>query len=159
FRSFQTPIDVKRRSAMIDVRYLIYAMIAAAVVMGAQATLQYLSNTRSYRRSVNSRLEIVGKSGKTKDSLLELRRRRSLSPEGRYILPIIWLNRLVMQSGVSLNAKTFLMLMFGVAVTSWLATYMVGRSLIFSSALSLIIGFGLPLLFLRIARGRRINRF
>src|SRR5262245_22175911 len=97
---------------MMDIRYLIYAMIAVAVVIGAEAAFQYFSNTRSYRRSVNSRLNIIGRIGDTKDSLVELRRRRSLSPEGRFIVPIIWLNRLVMQSGVSINAKTLIILMF-----------------------------------------------
>jgi tight adherence protein B len=144
---------------MIDVRYLIYAMIAVAVVIGAEAAFQYLSNTRSYRRSVNSRLKIIGKIGDKKDSLVELRRRRSLSPEGRYILPIIWLNRLVMQSGVSINAKTLLMLMFGMAIASCVAAYVLDWGLVFGGALALVIGFVLPLQFLRISRSRRINRF
>jgi tight adherence protein B len=144
---------------MINVGYLIYALIAVAVVMGAQAAFQYLSTTRSYRRSVNSRLKIIGQIGDTKDSLVELRRRRSLSPEGRYILPIIWLNRLVMQSGVGIDAKSLLILMFGMAATAFVAMYILGKGLVFSSALALVIGFGLPLQFLRISRSRRIKRF
>jgi tight adherence protein B len=144
---------------MIDIRYLIYAMIAVAVVIGAEAAFQYLSNTRSYRRSVNSRLNIIGKIGDTKSSLVELRRRRSLTPEGRYILPIIWLNRLVMQSGVGINAKTLLMLMFGMTVASYIAAYIFGWGFVFSSLLALLIGFGIPLQLLRISRSRRINRF
>src|SRR5262245_50791835 len=144
---------------MIDFRYLIYAMVAAAVVMGAEAIFQYVSNSRSYRRSVNSRLKISGQIGDAKDSLVELRRKRSLSPEGRYILPIIWLNRLVMQSGVSVNAKTLLMLMFDMGVAAFVAMYILERGVVFGSALALAIGFGLPLQFLRISRSRRISRF
>jgi tight adherence protein B len=144
---------------MIDARYLIYAMIAAAVVVGAEAAFQYLTNSRSYRRSVNSRLKVIDRIGDRKDSLLELRRRRSLSAEGRYILPIIWLNRLVMQSGVSINAKTLVKLMFGGAVVIFAASYILERGLVFGGALALVIGFALPLQFLRIARSRRIKRF
>jgi tight adherence protein B len=90
---------------------------------------------------------------------LELRRRRSLSAEGRYILPIIWLNRLVMQSGVSINAKTLVKLMFGGAVAIFAASYVLERGLVLSGALALVIGFALPFQFLRIARSRRIKRF
>src|SRR5262245_66501464 len=119
---------------MIDFRYLIYAMVAAAVVMGAEAIFQYVSNSRSYRRSVNSRLKISGQIGDAKDALVELRRRRSLSPEGRYILPIIWLNRLVVQSGVSINAKTLLMLMLAMAAASGVATSILEGGVVFGSA-------------------------
>jgi tight adherence protein B len=144
---------------MTDVHYLFYAMIAIAVVMGAQAAFQYLSGTRSYRRSVNRRLKIISQIGERQDSLVELRRRRSLSPEGRYILPIIWLNRLVMQSGVGINAKRLLMLMFGLVVASYVAAYILKWGLVFSGAFALVIGFGIPLQFLRISRSRRIRRF
>jgi tight adherence protein B len=144
---------------VIDARYLIYAMIAAAVVVGAEAAFQYVSNSRSYRRSVNSRLKVIDRIGDRRDSLLELRRRRSLSAEGRYILPIIWLNRLVMQSGVSINAKTLVKLMFGGAVAIFAASYVLERGLVLSGALALVIGFALPFQFLRIARSRRIKRF
>src|SRR5262245_66157018 len=126
---------------MIDLRYLIYALIAVAVAIGAQATLQYFSSSRSYRRSVNSRLKISGKITDAKDSLVELRRRRSLSAEGRYILPIIWLNRLVMQSGVGINAKHLLMLMSGLAFATYAAIYILEKGLVLSSAAALVIGF------------------
>src|SRR5262245_33230636 len=144
---------------MIDLRYLIYALIAVTVAISAQATFQYFSSSRSYRRSVNNRLKISGKIIGAKDALVELRRRRSLSPEGRYILPIIWLNRLVMQSGISFNAKHLIMLMFGLAVATYAVTYLLGNGLVLSSALVLILAFGLPLQFLRISRSRRIKRF
>jgi tight adherence protein B len=145
---------------MANLPYLIYAMIAVAVVIGAQAIYQYLSSSRSYRRSVNSRLKIGGQIGDAKASLVELRRKRSLSPEGRYILPIIWLNRLVMQSGVSVDARSMLVLMAGLAAATFVAThYILGRGLMFSCVMALLLGFGLPLQFLRISRARRINRF
>src|SRR5262249_464417 len=109
--------------------------------------------------SVNSRLKIVDQIGGGKDSLVELRRRRSLSPEGRYILPIIWFNRLVMQSGVSINAKLLLMLMVGLTIASYVAAYNLNWGLVFSGVLAIVIGFGIPVQFLRIARSRRIRRF
>jgi tight adherence protein B len=88
-----------------------------------------------------------------------LRRRRSLSSEGRYILPVIWLNRLVMQSGVSINAKTLLILMFVIVVATFAGAYILERGLVFSSVLALVIGLVLPLQFLRVSRSRRIKRF
>jgi len=144
---------------MIDARYLVYAMIAIAVMMGAQAAFQYLSSLRSYRRNVNNRLNIADKSGIRSDSLVELRLRRSLSAEGRYILPVIWLNRLVMQSGISVNAKTLLVVMFIAAAVIGAGTYIFSGGIFVASALALVIGFGVPLQFLRVLRGRRIAKF
>lgn len=144
---------------MIDARYLVYAMIAIAVMMGAQAAFQYLSSLRSYRRNVNNRLNIADKSGTRSDSLVELRSRRSLSAEGRYILPVIWLNRLVMQSGISVNAKTLLIVMFIAAAVIGAGTYIFSGGIFVASALALVIGFGVPLQFLRVLRGRRIAKF
>jgi len=144
---------------MIDARYLVYAMIAIAVMMGAQAAFQYLSSLRSYRRNVNNRLNIADKSGIRSDSLVELRLRRSLSAEGRYILPVIWLNRLVMQSGISVNAKTLLIVMFIAAAVIGAGTYIFSGGIFVASALALVIGFGVPLQFLRVLRGRRIAKF
>ena len=144
---------------MIDARYLVYAMIAIAVMTGAQAAFQYLSSLRSYRRNVNNRLNITDKSGTRSDSLVELRLRRSLSAEGRYILPVIWLNRLVMQSGISVNAKTLLIVMFIAAAVIGAGTYIFSGGIFVASALALVIGFGVPLQFLRVLRGRRIAKF
>jgi len=144
---------------MIDARYLVYAMIAIAVMTGAQAAFQYLSSLRSYRRNVNNRLNIADKSGIRSDSLVELRLRRSLSAEGRYILPVIWLNRLVMQSGISVNAKTLLIVMFIAAAVIGAGTYIFSGGIFVASALALVIGFGVPLQFLRVLRGRRIAKF
>jgi tight adherence protein B len=143
---------------MLDARYLVYAVIAIAVIIGAQAVFQYLSSSRSYRRSINSRLHIIDKSGNSA-SLAELRIRRSLSEEGRYILPIIWFNRLVMQSGVSINAKTILVLMLAGTIAICGGAYAVTRNGLLASALALVVGVGIPLQFLRIARGRRIRKF
>jgi tight adherence protein B len=143
---------------MLDARYLIYAMIAIAVMIGAQAVFQYLSSSRSYRRSVNGRLNIIDKSGNS-ESLAQLRTRRSLSAEGRYILPIIWFNRLVMQSGVSMNAKTLLVLMLLGAIAIFAGMCAVSKDVLLASASALVVGVGIPLQFLRIARGRRIRKF
>jgi len=144
---------------MLDARYLAYAVIAIAVIIGSQAGFQYFSGSRSYRRSVNSRLNIIDKSDTRSKSLAELRLKRSLSAEGRYVLPIIWLNRLVMQSGVSMNAKKILMLMFIATFAICAVMYALSKDALLASALALTVGFGAPLQFLRIARSRRIARF
>jgi tight adherence protein B len=144
---------------MLDVRYLIYVILALAVVVGTQAALQHFSSFHSYRRKVNSRLKIVDQSYNSSDSLIELRRRRSLSAEGTYVLPIIWLNRLVMQSGVRVNARTFLVFMCGAAVIICAAIYFFSREALLACAIGVLLGFGLPLQALRFARTWRIRRF
>src|SRR6516165_3896603 len=125
---------------MLDARYLVYAVIAIAVIIGSQAVFQYFSGSRSYRRSVNSRLNIIDRNDTRSESLVELRLRRSLSAEGRYVLPIIWLNRLVMQSGASMNAKKMLTLMFVAAFAISAGMYVVSKNVLLASALALTIG-------------------
>jgi tight adherence protein B len=144
---------------MVDVRYLIYAMVGVAVALGAEAAFKFLSSSRSYRQSVNGRLRVLDRTNDRTASLVELRRQRSLSAEGRYILPVIWLNRLVMQSGVRLHAQTWIVVMLGLTATTWTLSYVLEWNMVLSAVLALIIGVGIPLQFLRIVRDRRIRRF
>jgi tight adherence protein B len=93
------------------------------------------------------------------DLLLQLRRTRSLTPEGRYRLPVIWFNRLVLQSGVKMGIWRIVSLMVFAAGTSFGGVWYFQRNALLATAVGLAIGVGLPLFALKFLRRRRRRRF
>lgn len=82
------------------VQYGMYLSIGAAVFLAIEAAYLSVSRRMSYTRQVNSRLKTLDEAETQADVLVLLRRARGLSSDGRFVLPLIWFNRLALQSGV-----------------------------------------------------------
>ena len=85
---------------VIDPLYAFYALAALAAALMAEAFYLLLHDTRSYRTRVNWRLEVQGRQADREKVLVQLRRERGLDPDGGGLLPLAWLSRLIVQSGV-----------------------------------------------------------
>src|SRR3712207_3774301 len=103
----------------IDPLYLFYGMAALAAVFAAEAVYLVFHNTASYRTRVNRRLEIAQKESDREKVLVQLRRERGLSADGDGLLPMAALNRLVVQSGVTLTAGRVVPFLLLVAVVAF----------------------------------------
>jgi tight adherence protein B len=140
-----------------EIVFYIFAAIAAALV--AEAIYLLFHSSSSYRNRINRRLALLSDNGSRENVLVLLRRERGLNSDGEFKLPIEALNRLIMQSGLSI----------GVAKIVMFAAF--GTLLIFGTTLSLRGGMGeafaaalgggvlLPYLVLRFMRGRRLKKF
>jgi len=95
----------------------IFVLFGAAVFLGVEAAYLAIAKRTSYVRKVNTRLKLMGNAGNQHEVLVQLRRDRGLTSEGRYKLPLIWFNRLVLQSGlrVGIWRIAFLMVLAGLA--------------------------------------------
>ena len=102
----------------IDPLYLFYGFAALAAVLAAEAFYLAFHNTQDYRNRVNRRLEISAKEVDREKVLVQLRRERGLTSEGGFAMPVRWVNRLVLQSGVKLTAGRALL---GVAACAGVA--------------------------------------
>ena len=60
-------------------------------------------NARSYRKNVNRRLQLLDNQPDRESMLVQLRRERGLTTTGDYRLPLVALNRLILQSGLTLG--------------------------------------------------------
>lgn len=93
---------------MIDPKLLqigIFVLVGIAAFLLIEAAWLVIANRRSYVGNVNRRLKIFNEAKSQHDVLLLLRRERGLSSEGRYRLPLVWFNRLVLQSGLGVSAS------------------------------------------------------
>jgi tight adherence protein B len=110
-------------------------------------------------RKVNTRLKMMDKSGDQHEVLVQLRRDRGLTSEGSYKLPLIWFNRLVLQSGLRAGIWRIAFFMVLAGIAGAIAPLVAGFDWLFSIPAGLGGGIGLPILVLRTLRQRRRNKF
>lgn len=140
------------------IQLAIYIIVFVSVVLLAEAVYSYASSKRSYKKKINKRLLVIEKSQHGLDALLQLRKKRILSGEGKYIIPILALNRLILQSGIEIGlTKLLLYTIFIVACLFFaLTAFKFGLTLSLYVAASL--GALLPLTVLALLRRRRRRR-
>lgn len=134
---------------------MIYVMFGAAVFLGVEAIYFAISKRSSYVRKVNTRLKLMGNAADQHEVLVQLRRARGLDADGRYKLPLIWFNSLVVQSGVGMGLSRIAMLMVLSAMTFAFGAAFTGNGWFVIVLAALGGGLGLPLLVLRHLRKRR----
>jgi len=100
----------------------IYILFGIAVFLGVEAVYLAIAKRTSYVRKVNTRLKLLDAAQDQHDVLVQLRRDRGLTSEGRYRLPIIWFNRLVLQSGLRMGIWKLAAVMAATAVAASAAT-------------------------------------
>ena len=139
--------------------YLFYLLIGLSAAMFAEGAYLLAHTKTSYRRKVNRRLKVMDDKTDRESVLVQLRRERGLTASGDFRLPLINLNRLLLQSGLSLSfsklamiAATFAIVGFGVGVT-------VDGKLWHALLAALFGGLVLPVLLLQFLRGRRQKLF
>lgn len=143
----------------IDPVYIVYLFAALAAGLAAEAVYLLFFTSRSYRKNVNRRLNLVETVSDREAMLVQLRRERGLTTDGNFRLPIISLNRLILQSGITLGIGK-LVLYFGI-----LALFAFGALMFTRGDFTEAIGAGLfcatllPLLILKFKRGRRQKAF
>jgi tight adherence protein B len=87
----------------LDPLYMFYGLAAVAAVLVGEAVYLLFHDASSYRTRVNRRLAISSKEGNREKVLVQLRRERGLSADGGHLLPLVSLNRLLIQSGIQVT--------------------------------------------------------
>jgi tight adherence protein B len=139
--------------------YLFYLLIAISAAMFAEGGYLLLYNKASYRQNINRRLRVMHDKPDRESVLVQLRRERGLTSGGEYRLPLINLNQLVLQSGLTIGfGRLILFIMVGMIAAFTATMVFDGRS---SHAViaALFCGLVLPFMVLRFLRKRRQKRF
>ncbi|RUV33246.1 type II secretion system F family protein [Mesorhizobium sp. M7A.F.Ca.MR.148.00.0.0] len=139
--------------------YFIYMLAAASVILAGEALYLSFAGRRSRSMAVNRRLKRLAGDVPAEQTLQGLLRERGLTDSGDFLFGMVWLNRLYTQSGITGNPLTFAatFLLVGLAMAllmAFLFNFSTLASLIF-----LVVGLVLPLLVLRRARNKRIQKF
>jgi tight adherence protein B len=143
----------------LDPLTLIALTGALAVVLLVEAVYLVFFSRRSYRDSINRRLEL----SKTEDSresiLVALRRERGLTGEGHYLLPFVNFNKLILQSGLTLGVPKLVMLFAALAALFSVLAYILSGDMLAVLGVALFSLTLWPYLILRVLRGRRLSAF
>ncbi len=92
----------------IDQVTLIYLFAAVATILFVEALYLVFFSTASYKTTVNRRMRLMQVEPNRENILVQLRRERSLTSGGDYSLTTLQsLNRLVMQSGLTIGLGKF----------------------------------------------------
>jgi tight adherence protein B len=142
-----------------DPIYVIYFFAAASAVLFAEGVYLLFFSASSYRKGVNRRLRLLDERQNREHVLVELRRERGLSRSGDFRLPLVSLNRLILQSGLSIGFARLAMIAGVTALLAFAAVILIRGDLMEATAAALVGGLVLPYLGLRIQRGRRQKKF
>lgn len=139
--------------------HIFYLLIGLSAAMVAEAFYLLFYNKASYRKNINRRLKVLDDKTDRESVLAQLRRERGLTSGGDYRLPLINLNQLVLQSGLSIGfGKLILSIVIGMAL-AFGAAMMFDGNLSHAAMAALFAGFVLPFMVLKFLKARRQKKF
>jgi tight adherence protein B len=144
----------------LDQITLIYLFAAVATILLVEALYLVLFSPTSYKTTVNRRMRMMQTEPSRENILVQLRRERSLTAGGDYSLTTLQsLNRLVMQSGLTIGLWKFAAIVVVAAVVIFCGLMWYGFNLVPALCGSALSAFVLPYLALKMMRGRRHKKF
>ncbi len=145
---------------LFDDAYIIYGFAALAGILIVEALYLLLAGGSETRGRINRRLKIMEEHVDQRSTMAQLRRERGLSISGGYTLPIAWLNRLVLQSGLTIGMGKLTLMAMIAAVAIFVVLLMAAdRQPLEAVAGALAGGVLLPIIVLRWLRKRRQSQF
>ncbi len=143
----------------LDPIYLVYLLVAVSAGLFVEGVYLLLFSGSSYRKNVNRRLKLLKNEPNRENILVQLRKERGLTGGGSYSISFEALNRLVLQSGLTIGINKLLIFIAVVTVASFAAAWIARGSALEALLIALFCGIALPYLVLRILRGRRQKAF
>lgn len=143
---------------VIDPIWVFSASVFLAVAAVLDAVRSLFFSSESYRSQINRRLQRQHNEVSRVQTIVDLRRERGLSEDGNWQIPIVKLNKLIVQSGVSIGVAR-LALIAGVSGCIGLVAGFMVREFAGAALGALLGGIGLPLFVLWYLRRRRLGKF
>src|SRR5262252_9532349 len=112
-----------------DSIYLFYILIGLSAAMFAESVYLLVYNNASYRKKINRRLKVMSDKTDRESVLVQLRRERGLTSGGDYRLPIVSLNRLLLQSGLTIGLGRLICIIVVGAVVAFTGVFVFKGSL------------------------------
>jgi tight adherence protein B len=139
--------------------YLLWLSIAISAGLTVEAIYLLGFKAASYRSQINRRLMLSKEQKDREKVLIELRRERGLTAGGNYRLGFVALNRLILQSGITVGF-TKLFFMIGIGSVVLFAVVLAMRHDIVEAMVAAVFSATVfPYLVLRILRARRQGKF
>jgi tight adherence protein B len=142
-----------------DPVYLFYVLVGLSAAMFAEGAYLLLYKKSSYRKNINRRLKVMEQAVDRESVLVQLRRERGLTASGDYRLPLVNLNQLLLQSGLTIGFGRLVLIVAAIAVAGFTGAMAFDGNVTHALLASLCSGLLLPLLVLKIMRSRRQKKF
>jgi tight adherence protein B len=143
----------------LDPIYVIYLLVAVSAGLAVEGVYLLFFSGASYRKNVNRRLKLLKDEPNRENILVQLRRERGLTSVGNYRVGMESLNRLILQSGVTIGLPRLLTFVATGAVVAFGLGIIMRGDLLEALLIGLFCGTVVPYLVLRILRGRRRKVF
>jgi len=142
-----------------DPIYLVWLFVAISAGLAVEAVYLLCYSSASYRSQINRRLMLSKDRTDRESVLIELRRERGLTSRGDYQINFTSLNRLILQSGLTIGLPRVLLIIAITAAAAFVLLMVFRGSLLEASIGTLFSATVLPYLVLRILRARRQKLF
>jgi len=142
-----------------DQAYVIYGFAAVSAILFAETAYLLLFKTASYRSRINRRLSLLSNQPDRVGILVQLRKERGLNQYGDFRLPVASLNRLILQSGLTVGLPRLVTFSAIAAVGVFAALAILRGNLTEAAVWTLIAAVVAPYVGLRMLRARRQKKF
>ena len=134
---------------------LTFMLLVFATVFSFGQAVWALVGARQARRTVNRRLATAERTGSLGELVLELRKQRGLTEDGRSIFAWGWLADLVIRSGVMVEPRRWALVVMGAALAGGVAGLVLAHNIFVAVGAALALGIGGPFGYLTFLAGRR----
>ncbi len=142
-----------------DPIYLIWLFVAISAGLTVEAIYLLCFSTASYRSQINRRLMLSKDRTDRESVLVELRRERGLSTGGNFRLSLVALNRLILQSGITIGFTRLVVIISITSVVAFVGAALFRGNFVEGALAALLSATVLPYLVLRMLRARRQKKF
>jgi tight adherence protein B len=138
---------------------LFYLLVGISAAMFAEGAYLLCYSKASYRKNINRRLKVIDAKPDRESALVQLRRERGLTSGGDYRLPLINLNQLLLQSGLTIGFGRLILFVMASMAVAGVGSFMLYQSVLYSIGAALFCGTALPVTVLKVLRSRRQKKF
>ena len=138
----------------LDAAFAVQILIFAAVFSACQAAYG-LVRVGGAKRAVNRRLALSERGMGIGDIVGELRKQRGLRQDGEHRLSWPWLANLVIRSGITYQPRNWAIIIIGMSLSTTLLVFMFTHNPLFAVAAAVIVGTGVPFVYLSFMAARR----
>ena len=142
-----------------DPIYLVWLFIAISAGLAFEAVYLLGFSKTSYRSTINRRLSLSKDRPDRESVLVQLRRERGLTSSGNYRLNLVSLNRLILQSGLTIGFTRLLVILGFVSLLAFGVAMVFRGSVIEAAIAAAFCATALPFMTLRFLRSRRQKKF
>ena len=140
-------------------RHWIAIAAGVAAILVVEALYLVFADAQSNRARINRRMRGMKDQNSQQDVLVKLRRERGMTETGALVMPIKWLNRLFVQSGLTMGLGRFFLMMTLFALSGGGLLALQTGSIVNGALAACVLALLLPIVVMKFRRARMIKQF